>query len=546
MSSSGISSLKWQIALGLGAVGAVGLACWYMKTSKNESLDSVEDVKKVTEESPFQRAQKFKTEGNDMFKRGKYDEAIAAYTKAIEIIPPEFKTDLATYYHNRAAAYEQLKKWRTVIADCEQAINLNNKYEKALYRRAKAYEMVKDYESALDDVTAVCILQNFENSNALCMADRVLRELGVKHAAEAFKHQKPLIPAKHYINTYFASFSEDVAFKKLVEPTEPLGQGELKGFLKAKLAFATEKYEEIIPACTEELNLSESESNFKLEALALRGSFYFITGEDAKGIEDFTSIIENESADVNLKVNALLKRAAVAMNNSESDDYMADYEKAVALAPSNPDVYHHRGQVMLKLNQTEKARQDFQKAVELNPKFLIAVIQKYYTDYKYALELKDVDLLMKVLQQFRESFVKFPNQAEPYTLFAAVQAERGEYQEAEELYRKALKLDESNASIYVHLGLLMIMWKNDLEGGAKLMRQAINIDSTCGYAFETLATVEVQRGNLISAIELFNRAIEISRSKAATVHLFSLRDAAASQLKVASRLGISLSNMIFR
>lgn len=134
MSSGGISSLKWQIALGLGAVGAVGLTYWYLKTSKNEQPHSVEDVKKVIEETPFQRAQKFKTEGNDMFKRGKYDEAIAAYTKAIEIIPPEFKTDLATYYHNRAAAYEQLKKWSTVISDCEQAINLNNKYEKALYR----------------------------------------------------------------------------------------------------------------------------------------------------------------------------------------------------------------------------------------------------------------------------------------------------------------------------------------------------------------------------------------------------------------------------
>lgn len=129
------------------------------------------------------------------------------------------------------------------------------------------------------------------------------------------------------------------------------------------------------------------------------------------------------------------------MNSSESDDFMADYDKAVVLAPNNPgiktlqdwgngkslinrviipDVYHHRGQVMLKLNRTEKARQDFQKAVELNPKFLIAVIQKYYTDYKYALEMKDIDLLMKVLQQFRESFVKFPNHAEPYTLFAAV------------------------------------------------------------------------------------------------------------------------------
>lgn len=133
-SGSGISTLKWQIALGLGAVGAVGLAYWYMKTSKNQSLHSVEEVKNEVEETPFQRAQRFKTEGNENFRRGKYDEAISSYNKAIEIIPEEYKTDLATYYQNRAAAYEQLKKWSSVISDCEKAIELNNKYEKALYR----------------------------------------------------------------------------------------------------------------------------------------------------------------------------------------------------------------------------------------------------------------------------------------------------------------------------------------------------------------------------------------------------------------------------
>lgn len=46
------------------------------------------------------------------------------------------------------------------------------------------------------------------------------------------------------------------------------------------------------------------------------------------------------------------------------------------------------------------------------------------------------------------------------------------------------------------------------------------------------------RGNLILAIELFNKAISLARSEMEMVHLFSLRDAAASQLKISSRLGI--------
>lgn len=39
---------------------------------------------------------------------GKYDEAIARYNKAIDVCPKENTEDLATFYQNRAAAYEQL------------------------------------------------------------------------------------------------------------------------------------------------------------------------------------------------------------------------------------------------------------------------------------------------------------------------------------------------------------------------------------------------------------------------------------------------------
>ncbi|XP_050308004.1 mitochondrial import receptor subunit TOM70 [Anthonomus grandis grandis] len=542
-SGGGLSSLKWQIALGLGAAGAVGIAYWYLRSSKTQSLQSLEKSPIEQEETPFQRAQRYKTEGNELFKRGKYDEAIASYNKAIEIIPEEYKTDLSMYYQNRAAAYEQLKKWSAVIADCGKAIDLNQKYEKALYRRAKALEMTKDWENALDDVTALCLIQNFGNQNVLMMADRVLKELGRKNASEAVRTRKHIIPSKNFIKTYFASFSEDPVYKKIMETTDPLGQGELKGFLKAKLAFATEKYEEIIPACTEELNLSESESNFKAEARSLRASFYFLTGQFKEAVEDLTNNIESDSADLKIKVNALIKRSSIYMQTEKLDECLNDFDKAEILGPDNSDVFHHRGQVLLLMEKTEEARADFQKAVKLNPNFPIAVVQKCYTDYRHAMQSQDIGVLMKSLQDFREAILKFPNCPETYILFAQVQTERQEFQEAEELYQKAMKVDENNASVYVHRGLLMLQWKGDIENAVRLMRQAISIDEKCEFAYETLGTVEVQRGNLVIAIELFNKAIGLARSEMEMIHLFSLRDAAASQLKVATKLGIGLQLM---
>jgi import receptor subunit TOM70 len=86
---------------------------------------------------PFKRAMNFKSKGNRFFKETKYNEAIDCYTKAIEECPADKKEDLSTFYQNRAASYEMLKKTEEVIADCTKAIELNNRYVKALIRRAK-------------------------------------------------------------------------------------------------------------------------------------------------------------------------------------------------------------------------------------------------------------------------------------------------------------------------------------------------------------------------------------------------------------------------
>lgn len=58
-------------------------------------------------QTPAARAAAIKLRGNKYFKGGKFDQAIKCYTEAIDLCPEDNKADLATYYQNRAAAYEQ-------------------------------------------------------------------------------------------------------------------------------------------------------------------------------------------------------------------------------------------------------------------------------------------------------------------------------------------------------------------------------------------------------------------------------------------------------
>lgn len=203
--STGSIFPKWQLAVLLGAPIAIGIGyLYYRKQTEcleddpgNKSKKSIANLKGqtisldgddkliqepsenvATELSPLEVATSHKNEGNVCFKKAKYDEAIKWYDKAIEVCPAESGHDLSTFYQNRAAAYEQLKKWSSVRDDCSKALELNSKYVKALHRRARAYEHLNDFSSSLEDVTATCILESFQNNSTLAFADRILKQMG--------------------------------------------------------------------------------------------------------------------------------------------------------------------------------------------------------------------------------------------------------------------------------------------------------------------------------------------------------------------------------
>lgn len=313
------------------------------------SVDETPDPNAATatsEKTPLQQAIEFKTEGNNYFKKGTYDKAIECYSKAIEACPLENPTELSTFFQNRAACYEHLKKHSSVIDDCTKALEFKSNYTKALYRRARAYEATKDWSNCLDDISAVCLLQGFQDQNALLMADRVLKELGRKHATEAIANRVPVTPSKHFIKTYFLSFSEDPAYNLIMahdlNKTEP---EEGRGFVRARKHFLEGQYDDVIGACTEEIDSMESDGVYKLEAILLRATFHLLRGSHQLALQDLEVIISNEQADVKIRVNALIKRASLYMQLEKPEECIRDFDEAATLGPNISDVFHHRGQV---------------------------------------------------------------------------------------------------------------------------------------------------------------------------------------------------------
>ncbi|CAL1696240.1 unnamed protein product [Somion occarium] len=88
-------------------------------------------------------AEALKAKGNSFMSSKNYDEAIASYTKAIELDPTN-----AVYYSNRAAAYSSKGSHDEAVLDADKAIEVDPSFVKAYHRLGHAYYCLNDYKAA--------------------------------------------------------------------------------------------------------------------------------------------------------------------------------------------------------------------------------------------------------------------------------------------------------------------------------------------------------------------------------------------------------------
>ncbi|XP_071957600.1 mitochondrial import receptor subunit TOM70-like [Antedon mediterranea] len=561
--SGGGSWSKWQIALIFGAplaLGATAAAVYCYSKSGGDSSQDDEKTRTNTpsgsgekpvsasgdggempiqpDQTPLEKAQASKNRGNKYFKASHYDQAIRCYTEAIDVCPVDKKADLATFYQNRAAAREQQGKYAEVISDCSKAIGLNPTYTKAMFRRAKAHDHNGDKLLCLEDTTAVCILEGFNHQQGMMLADRMLKEIGKEKAKDRYKNRVPQLPSGQFIHSYFSSFSNDGISLETDPPAvgdEAGTDEELRCYLKAKKLFHTGKYDEVVQNCIEEI---ESDGEYKYEALLMKATFFLLMGQAEWAVPDLDQLIEKEDADKKLRANALIKRGSMHMQEGNSAPAMADFATAVQLDPDNPDIYHHRGQLNLLLEKVDEAVKDFEKCNELNDDFGLAFAQHSYAKYRLSMLQQSPLQMQNAMQMLDTCTTKFPKCAEGFALLAQAQNEQGLFAQADENFKKAVKLEPDNPTAHVHRGLLHLNWKKDVQGSIDMIKEALKIDEKCDFAYETLGTIEVQRGNMDAAKEYFENAINLARTEMEMTHLYSLSVAAEIQSKVANKLNI--------
>uniref|UniRef100_A0A8D2N4M1 Mitochondrial import receptor subunit TOM34 n=1 Tax=Zonotrichia albicollis TaxID=44394 RepID=A0A8D2N4M1_ZONAL len=120
----------------------------------------------VCSQAGMERARVLKEEGNELVKKGNHKKAVEKYTESLKL-----NKECATYT-NRALCYLSLKQYKEAAQDCTEALKLDPKNVKALYRRAQALKELKDYKSSIADIKS---LLKTEPKNTAAL--RLLQEL---------------------------------------------------------------------------------------------------------------------------------------------------------------------------------------------------------------------------------------------------------------------------------------------------------------------------------------------------------------------------------
>ena len=89
--------------------------------------------------------EELKSKGNDLFKKGCYNEAIDVYSKALLI-----NKENATLYSNRSAALSKIGKFNDALSDACQCIHYGKEWSKGYLRKIVALEGMKDYPNVME------------------------------------------------------------------------------------------------------------------------------------------------------------------------------------------------------------------------------------------------------------------------------------------------------------------------------------------------------------------------------------------------------------
>eukprot|EP00531_Pseudo-nitzschia_arenysensis_P001469 CAMPEP_0116133484 /NCGR_PEP_ID=MMETSP0329-20121206/10130_1 /TAXON_ID=697910 /ORGANISM="Pseudo-nitzschia arenysensis, Strain B593" /LENGTH=562 /DNA_ID=CAMNT_0003628117 /DNA_START=119 /DNA_END=1807 /DNA_ORIENTATION=+ len=303
---------------------------------KEEPMEVEEDLSNLSPEErekkeTQKKAKLKKEEGNQFYKKKKFEEALSAYDEAFSIDPT-----CMTFLLNKAAVYFAQKKYDACIEECQKSLEVGKEHmapfedrAKALTRCAKAYQKKKDLAMAIE----MCKSAQLESYNK--DTQRLLKSMELEKKKKDkldYQDEGKAQEAKQRGNDFFREKKFPEAIK---EYEEAVKRAPNDAAIRNNLSAALTKIMDFNGAKTQVEKALELDPNYT-KAWGRKGDIEMAFKEHHKAMESYKKGLEIDPQNATCKEG--LRKVTQQINYGRSQ--MTDEEKKsqAAHAMADPDI----------------------------------------------------------------------------------------------------------------------------------------------------------------------------------------------------------------
>jgi hypothetical protein len=227
------------------------------------------------------------------------------------------------------------------------------------------------------------------------------------------------------------------------------------------------------------------------------------------GIDLWSYVIEKEPERVPI---AYVNRGTLLFQEmGQLDRAVADFDKAIALNPSNlrvyvnPSYYHaaylNRGLVFERKGLLQRAMEDMDNALALHPDYFDA----YFSRAQLFEKTGQVD---KAIADYERATALKPSSFEAYNNEGSLYGRSGAFDKAIELFTRAIAVNPKSSLAYGNRGQAYSLMGDD-EKAVRDLNRAIELDRNYSSAYMARGNISLRAGRREAAVSDFQKACEL-------------------------------------
>jgi lipoprotein NlpI len=197
-------------------------------------------------------------------------------------------------------------------------------------------------------------------------------------------------------------------------------------------------------------------------------------------------------------------RGLAYLNTDQVDKAIEDFDTAIALDPYFDDAFLNRGSAFEKIGKFDKAIENFDKAIALRP--------SYEAYFNRGITFEKMGLLDEAIADYDKAITLNPSRYEAYRAIGRLYGKTGLFDKAIEYFSKYIAINPKHAESYNNRGLsYLYIGQNDraLED----FNKAIALDQNIAVTYRNRGNLYLRMGNKAFALSDFQKACDLGDEK---------------------------------